>query len=425
MLKFTGLHEKTTINMYKKLGLLSIFGLLSIGVHAQSSLKPGTWNASLHRSDGNKIIFNIAVEKLNGKIVLYVVNEPERMLVDDVKQVKDSLFVNMPLFESSFKLKIIAKDSLSGTWTKKGSKQDIVMPFTASARVPYRFAAVNGDATAQVQGKWAVNFLKKDGKSSGAIGDFSQDGNKVSGSILTPTGDYRYLSGIVTGDELFISTFDGVHAMVFTAKVNKDSLTNGVVYSSNAPTQTWAAKKNEDVKLTYSNELRLKDGEDGTLNFSFKDINGKQVSIQDERYKNKVVIIQIMGSWCPNCMDETAFLSEFYDKNKDRGVEVIGLAYEYTTDPVRSKYSLSKFQKRFNVKYPLLIAPVALSDPQKTAKTLPQLTEISVFPSTIILDKNGKVSSITSDFSGPGTGEYYTKYKTHFEAKINKLLEAK
>lgn len=124
-------------------------------------------------------------------------------------------------------------------------------------------------------------------------------------------------------------------------------------------------------------------------------------------------------------MDETAFLSEFYNKNKDRGVEVIGLAYEYTTDPVRSKYSLSKFQKRFNLKYPLLIAPVALSDPQKTAKTLPQLTEISVFPSTIILDKNGKVSSITSDFSGPGTGEYYTKYKADFEAKINKLLEAK
>jgi thiol-disulfide isomerase/thioredoxin len=411
--------------MLKKIGLLSIAGLFSLAVNAQTTLQPGTWNAALHRTDGNKIVFNLAVEQVKGKNVLYVVNEPEKLLVDDVRQVGDSLFVNMPLFESSFKLKIVSKDSLSGTWTKRGSQKDVVMPFTASSKIPYRFAAAKGDATQQVQGKWKVDFLKAGDESSAAIGEFKQQGNKVSGSILTPSGDYRYLSGIVTGDQLYLSTFDGVHAMVFTAQVSKDSLSNGVIYSSNAPTSNWVAQKNETASLAFNTDLRLKDGEDGTLNFSFKDLNGKQVSIQDKKFKNKVVIIQLMGSWCPNCMDETEFLSEFYNKNKARGVEVIGLAYEYTTDPVRSKNSLSKFQKRFNVKYPLLIAPVALSDPQKTEKTLPQLTNISVFPSTIILDKNGKVSSITSDFFGPGTGEYYTKYKADFEKKINNLLEAK
>jgi peroxiredoxin len=411
--------------MYKQIGLLGIIGLLSLGAKAQSSLQKGTWNAALHRTDGNKITFNLAVEQLKGKTVLYVVNEPEKMLVDDVRQVKDSLFVNMPLFESSFKLKIVSKDSLSGTWTKKGSKQDVVMPFTASARIPYRFAALNGDAKQQVQGKWAVNLIKKEDPATAAIGEFLQQGNKVSGSILTPSGDYRYLSGIVTGDELFLSTFDGVHAMVFTAKVNKDSITNGQIISSNAPVQNWNARKDDAAKLSYNNDLRLKDGEDGTLNFSFKDLNGKQVSINDEKYKNKVVIIQLLGSWCPNCMDETEFLSEYYNENKNRGVEVIGIAYEYTTDEKRSKYSLGKFQKRFNLKYPLLIAPVALSDPQKTEKTLPQLTKISVFPSTIILDRSGKVSSITSDFSGPGTGEHYTRYKAEFEKKIDKLLQDK
>ena len=410
--------------MLKKIGLLSIFGLLTWAANAQS-LQNGNWNAALHRADGNKIIFNLAVAQLKGKTVLYVVNEPEKLLVDDVRQVKDSLFVNMPLFESSFKLKIVSKDSLSGTWTKKGSKQDVVMPFTASARIPYRFAAVNGDAAQQVQGKWAVNFLKKEGPATAAIGEFLQDGNKVSGSILTPSGDYRYLSGIVTGDELFLSTFDGVHAMVFKAKINGDSLSNGQIYSSNAAISDWAGIKDENAKLAYSNELRLKDGEDGTLNFSFKDLKGKKVSINDAKYKNKVVIIQLMGSWCPNCMDETEFLSAYYDKNKSRGVEVIGIAYEYTTDLQRSKNSLGKFQKRFNVKYPLLIAPVALSDPQRTEKTLPQLTDINVFPSTIILDRNGKVSSITSDFSGPGTGVHYTRYKAEFGEKIDKLLETK
>lgn len=411
--------------MYKKIVLLSIIGIFSLAANAQSTLQQGTWNAMLHRADGNKIIFNLAIEQLNGKTVFYVVNEPERMLVDDVRQVKDSLFINMPVFESSFKLKIISKDSLSGSWIRKASQKDIIMPFTASARIPYRFLALNGDAKQQAQGKWDVDLIKKGGTSTAAIGNFSQQGNKVSGSILTPSGDYRYLSGIVTGDELFVSTFDGVHAMVFTAKISADSLVNGQIYSGNAPVQKWHAKKDDSVKLLATNPLRLKDGKDGTLNFSFKDLNGKQVSIQDKRFKNKVVIIQLMGSWCPNCMDETAFLSEYYDKNKDRGVEVIGLAYEYSTDFVRSKKSLSKFQKRFNVKYPLLITPVAVSDPQRTEKTLPQLTNISVFPSTIILDKSGKVSTITSDFAGPGTGEYHLKYKADFEKKINKLLEKK
>ncbi len=411
--------------MYKITRLLSIFSLLAFTASAQSSLQTGSWNVSLHRADGNKIIFNLAVEKENGKTRLYVVNPPEKMLIDDVRQVKDSLFVNMPLFESSFKLKIESKDSLSGKWIRKGADKESFMPFTASAKIPYRFAANKGDAKENVAGKWKVTIFKNDGGTTNAIGNFTQNGNKISGSILTPSGDYRYLSGIVTGNQLHLSTFDGVYAMTFNATITKDSLTNGVLYSGMAPAQRWEGKKDAQATVQANTAFKLKEGEDGRLNFSFKDINGKQVSIKEERFKNKVVIIQILGSWCPNCIDETAFLSEYYQKNKDRGVEIIGLAYEYTTDPVRTKYSLGKLIKRFNVKYPVLVAPVALSDPNKTAKTLPQFTEIAIFPSTIILGKDGKVSNVSSDFYGPGTGAYHLKYKAEFENKINNLLKDK
>ena len=68
------------------------------------------------------------------------------------------------------------------------------------------------------------------------------------------------------------------------------------------------------------------------LTFSFPDVNGKMVSLTDDKYKNKVVIIQLFGTWCPNCMDETIFLTDWYDENKDRGVEIIGLAYERKDD---------------------------------------------------------------------------------------------
>lgn len=409
--------------MYKKLGLLSLLSLiLSFGAIAKSPLQPGNWRASLLREDGHAIVYNLDIQEKNGKTVFYVVNGLEKMLVDDVTIVKDSLFINMPVFESSFKLKIVSADSIAGTWTKRGAVRDLNMPFTASAKQNYRFLPVNGDATQTVGGKWKIDFAFGD-KHEAAIGNFTQKGNVVTGSILTPSGDYRFLAGTVTGDLLQLSTFDGNHALVFTAKVSDGQLTEGAYISGKAPVQKWSGVKDANAALPDEAFTSVKDGSDGKLDFTFEDLDGKQVSIHDARFKDKVVVIQLMGSWCPNCMDETAFMSEYYAKNKKRGVEMIGLAYEYTTDVQRSKASLRKFQKRFNVQYPLLIASATVSDPERTKKTLPQLTDIKVFPTTLILDRTGKVSEIHTDFFGPGTGEYYTQYKDKFEKTITELLK--
>ncbi|HEY0174979.1 MAG TPA: TlpA disulfide reductase family protein [Pedobacter sp.] len=409
--------------MYKKILLSGLFASLSFGTFAQSPvLQQGSWRASLLREDGNSIVFNLDVQQQKGKTVLYVLNGQERMLVNDVTAVKDSLFINMPVFESSFKLKVVSKDSIAGTWIKRGAVKDLTMPFTASAKQHYRFEPVNGPAKEQADGKWKIDFFKGD-RHNPAIGNFSQKGDVVTGSILTPSGDYRFLAGTVTGDLLQLSTFDGNHAMLFKAKINGGSITDASVFSSKAPEEKWTAVKDANAALPDEKMTQVKEGESGMLDFSFEDLDGKQVSIHDARFKGKVVVIQLMGSWCPNCMDETAFMSEYYKKNKQRGIEMIGLAYEYTTDLQRSKASLRKFQKRFDVQYPLLITPATVSDPERTQKTLPQLTNIKIFPTTLILDKTGKVSEIETDFFGPGTGEYYTQYKEKFEKTIDALLK--
>lgn len=408
--------------MYKKTWLFGLLLISSYCASAQSTLQQGNWHAALLREDGNNIVFNLDVQQQKGKTVWYVVNGLEKMLVNDVTIVKDSLFINMPVFESSFKLKIISKDSIAGTWIKRGATKDLQMPFTASAKQNYRFEAVNGDAKEQAGGKWKIDFIRGENHEP-AIGNFIQKGNNVTGSILTPSGDYRFLGGTVTGNLLQLSTFDGNHAMLFTAKIEGNTISDAQVFSSKAPSGKWAGVKDDKVTLPTEKMTAVKEGSDGKLDFTFQDIDGKQVSIHDARFKNKVVVIQLMGSWCPNCMDETAFMSEYYKKNKQRGVEMIGLAYEYTTDVERSKASIRKFQKRFDVKYPLLIASATVSDPQRTEKTLPQLTNIKIFPTTLILDKTGKVSEIETDFFGPGTGEYYTEYKARFEKTIDELLK--
>lgn len=223
-----------------------------------------------------------------------------------------------------------------------------------------------------------------------------------------------------------MSGFDGGHAVLFTAEIkDKNTLLHGKHFSGYKYSEEWSAVKNANAKVkTDEAAMYLKPGEE-KLDFRFPDINGNPVSIQDPRFKNKVVIVQLMGSWCPNCMDETAFLSDYYSKNKQRGVEMVALAYEYSTDFERSQKSLKKFQQRFNVQYPILITGVTVSDTLRTEKTLPQVTRIKVFPSSIIIDKKGKVRKLDTGFFGPGTGKHYEEYKKEFYETVDKLLQEK
>jgi thiol-disulfide isomerase/thioredoxin len=392
----------------------------AFAVIAQTNLKAGSWNASLKRADGHNIPIQLLVEYKNGKQVIYIVNGSERLKTDSPVMDGDSMVIRMPVFESYFKVKSSATQ-LRGNWIKGGSAKDLIMPFEANASQNTKVAKAK--PWQNLSGKWKIEFTKDDQTKRSAIGNLMQKGNILSGSVLTPTGDYRYMSGLVDANSFTLSTFDGIHALLFEGKIKADSI-SGQFYSSASPVETWTAVKDEKVTLT-APLTTVKEGSDGKLAFTYVDLDGKEVSLQSDRYKGKVVVIQLMGSWCPNCMDEMAFLSDYYSKNKSRGVEVIALAYELTTDKERSRRSLQRFQKQFKVEYPILNTGVTVGDKERTEKTLPQLTEIKVFPTSIILDKKGVIKEINTAFYGPGTGAYYTAYKANFEKTINALVASK
>ncbi len=389
-----------------------------------SPATPSLWRAVIHRQDGNDIVFNFEEQQKNTNTVLYVLNARERLLVDSVRFAGDSVFIKMPVFESSFKGKII-EDKWNGIWIKGTSGAEELMPFTAEKNNE-RFPLTDGSAKTNINGRWAVKFAGDSADESNSIAEFRQNGNRLEGTFLTPTGDYRFLEGVVTGNKLKLSGFDGGHAYLFTADIrNKSTIQNGKYFSGLKYTEEWSAIKNGKAQVKADEAaMYLRPGKE-KLDFRFPDINGNPVSINDERFKNKVVIVQLMGSWCPNCMDETAFLSNYYNKNKQRGIEIIALAYEYSSDFQRSQKSLKKFQQRFNVQYPVLITGVTVSDTLRTEKTLPQVTRIKVFPSSIVIDKKGKVRKFDTGFFGPGTGEHYEAYKKEFYETADKLLKGK
>lgn len=381
------------------------------------------YRAWLVRQDSNTVIFNFETAIENGQTVFYILNAEERIMVAPVNVAGDSVKFSMPVFESYFAAKKNPDGSLQGIWTKGTSGDFQYWPFFAAPNQTQRFIKNLGQSRYNISGRWDVTITRSNGTLRKAVAEFFQRGDKLTGTFLTPSGDYRYLDGIVTGDSLKLSTFDGAHAYTFYAKIdNKEKISGGVFYSGINGKETWVAAKNDRIQPPPQNEpARMKEGETH-LNFTFNDLDGKPVSIKDNRYKNKVVIIQLMGSWCPNCLDETRFLSEYYNNNQNRGVEMIALAYEYSTDLQRSISSLRKFQKLFNVQYPMLITGAAQGDDAKAEKTLPQLTPIRSFPTTIYIDKKGRVRKVDGTFYGPGSGKYFEEYKKEFYATVEKLL---
>jgi thiol-disulfide isomerase/thioredoxin len=395
---------------------------ISIVKEANAQLKAGTWRGALQTSSGNVLPFNFIVTDTAGKQQLAIINGDERFKVTDIKSTADSVFIHMPLFDSEFKLKL-AGDSLTGNWIKHGATKDAVMPFTAKANTTWRFFENAEKPAFNVSGRWAATFGEGDDKDQ-LVGEFKQTDAKLTGTFLSTTGDYRYLEGTVAGNKLYLSCFDGGHAYIFTATLtDAKTMTDGKQYSGFAGHDTWYAKKDPNALLPDAYSLTALKPGFKKIDFTFKDIDGKKVSLNDARFKNKVVIVQILGSWCPNCMDETNyFTSGYYAKYHPKGVEIIGLAYERTTDFARSQRTLQQLKTHFNVPYPLLITGYTpgKGDPEKS---LPMLADFKGFPTTIIIDKKGEVRRIHTGFSGPGTGSYYKDFADEFEKLTDDLLE--
>ncbi|GGB21807.1 peroxiredoxin family protein [Puia dinghuensis] len=407
------------------LRLIVLFLLAAETLTAAPTFRNGQWRALLERKDGNDIAFNFEVKDSAGKKILYLRNAGERILVDDITREGDSLFIRFPFYESQLRARVTPEGNLEGVWLRHLASDWLRVPFRAWYGENYRFAADQSTAgKISVAGRWAAVFrATNSADTTFRVGEFQQSGSRVTGTFLDAGGDLRYLEGVVSGDSLKLSCFDGTHAYYFTARVDGDSLTGGHYYAGATAHETWTAHMDANAKLEDQFAM-TKWKKDMPFNFTFKDLDGREVSLSDVRFKNKVVLVQIMGSWCPNCMDETRFLSGFYNEYHSRGVEIIALAYERSTDFQRSQASVRTFQQRFQVNYPMLITGVAVGDPQRAEKTLPQLESIVNFPTTIFVGKSGRIEKIHTGFSGPGTGQHYEDQKQEFYTIVNELLAA-
>ncbi|HZF25619.1 MAG TPA: TlpA disulfide reductase family protein [Steroidobacteraceae bacterium] len=399
------------------LGATALLVLAACGERPR--IEPGLYRAVL-TLPGGELPFGLEFREEQGALVGYLINGPERVRVPDVKVDGHRIEMSMPGFGNRLSARL-KRGRLEGevVLVKLGLKEQ-KLPLVAERDLSYRFFKEPLTDNADVTGRWAVTFRDGDGKQSPAIGEFRQSHGEVTGTFLTQTGDHRYLAGEMRNNELYLSTFDGAHAYLYRAQLTPTGELEGKYWSGLSPVEEWSGRRDEHAKLADADTLTTIRDDTWSFGFTFPDETGKPVSIADARFKNKVMIVALGGSWCPNCHDEAAFLAPLYKEYRERGFEIVELMFERSGDFAPASKAVAAMRAKFGIEYPTLIA--GISDKDDASTRLPQLSSVYAFPTTLFVDRKGRVRRIYTGFSGPATGAHYQELTASFIQTLEALL---
>lgn len=396
-----------------------LFALLGACSSRVDAPQVGIYRATL-QLPGGEAPFGLEVARDQQRYVLYLSNGSERTQVSNVEIGNGELHAVFPGYENSLRA-VIHRKSLDGAVTliKAGGKEQVI-PFKATLGDTYRFYKEPLTDNADVSGQWEMTFTGEEGKPSKAVAVFEQQHDRVTGTVLTPTGDHRFLEGQVRGEEVQLSTFAGGLAYLYKLRVGKAGGLEGDYWQGLAAHEKIAATRNDQATLDGAGQrTTMKDG-GKRFDFSFRDVDGKEVSLSDERFRGKVVLIALGGSWCPNSHDEAMFLVPFYHEYRDKGFEIVALMFERHGEFEKAAKAVRGYRADLGIDFTTLIAGV--SETEKASKALPTLSGVYVYPTTIFIDRKGEVRDIHTGFAGPATGKRYEVYVAEFRQQVDQLL---
>lgn len=397
-------------------------------------------------------------------IKVWIKNGIEIIEVPDVTVEGNSMVWGFPHYDSRINIEYTSDGQLNGEWIKQRGTDQSKMVF--KSRQDHRgvfyqdhvigqdyrvFGRVSSEGNAVEKSKWSVEF-EQSGQAVANFEMFFPDvrtkiqtdapfqiftpyAGFMKGTFLTPTGDYRYLSGTLSGVHdgfcgvgsppnlrFQLSTFDGAHAFLFEAKVQEDGSLKGDFYSGNWHHETWTAVRDDNAKLPDAFEQTVITDAAAMGEMVFKNLDGEPTRVLDvlDQSKAKARIIEVFGTWCPNCTDagrELVSLKEHYGDD----LAIVGLAFEITEDFERSAEQVRRYHEHIGTSWPILIA--GLSDKDKATVALGFLDQVRSYPTLVFLNEANEVQAVYSGFSGPATGEAYKEQRLRFEALIEGLVD--
>jgi thiol-disulfide isomerase/thioredoxin len=372
----------------------------------------GPWRGVVDQA-GGPLRFAMHLERAPAGLRGRLCNGPSCDPFSAITRKADSLVFEMADYDAAITA-VVRNDSLIGFYRNVGNRGPRVIPFRASRGTwPVR------PASDRLAGSWDATF-DANGRQSPRVFRIRNGATGIEAAFLANSGGYGLFWGSATAaDSLDIGHFDGAFVYRLTGRLEGDTLRG--VFHAGLRTQTpWAAVRSTGKPhLTPPLQVTRFDTTD-VFRFAFPDLAGRTVTQDDPRFRGKVVLVDIFGSWCPTCHDAAPTLVRLYRDYHARGLEIVGLAYEVTGDTTIDNRQVRRFREKFGIPYLLLLA--GLNDTEATAATLPQLQGFTAYPTTIFLARDGKIQRVHAGFLGPSAGELHEHEVERFRALVEELL---
>ncbi len=422
------------------LGLAMCFSSCIEQPNSYTKLPPGPWRGVLKLTDPDavpvdnindpesilrdyfELPFNLNVEYQDGQLVVSLKNGEELIPIEkvyygrDPATAKDTLRLEMTAFDTYIDA-YYEDNYIEGYWVVN-YKDNYKIPFLATYGQNHRFLKNNEAATTDLTGQWKVMFNYDQPDSYPAIAEFIQKGNELNGTFRTETGDYRFLSGNCYQDKMRLSVFDGAHAFLFSGSIEKDTI-YGEFRSGSHYKSKWKAYREPSYVLPDPYDM-TKGTADSEVSFSFPNSKGDLVSLNKSTNDHRLTLVNIMGTWCPNCRDEIEYLKEIQKAYANEDLHIYSIAFERYREEAKALLQLDNFQKVMDFDWPLLLGGYA--NKKETSETFGFLDKIYSYPTLIVIDNQNNIQHIHTGFNGPATS-VFEDFDKDFRAKLDQLLK--
>jgi thiol-disulfide isomerase/thioredoxin len=395
---------------------LMVLALAGGAVSAVRGSPEGPWRAALDVA-GGELRFGLRLERQGGRLAGQLCNGDKCAPFSSVVQRDDSVVFELSDYAATITARLKG-DSLSGAYRNVGNRGPRVIPFRAA-----RGTWPSAPGPERLLGRWDATWIGDFGTSPRVI-ELRNGTAGLEGTIISNTGDYGHFAGTANGDSFAIAHFDGSYVYLLTGVLDggggaPDTLRG--IFHAGLRTQTpWIAVRSTGRPHLKAVTENTRADTTGPFRFAFPDLEGRLVTERDARFRGKVVVVDVFGTWCPTCHDAAPELVRLHRKYHDRGLEIVGLAYEVSGDTAVDRRQVRRYREKFDIPFTLLLA--GINDTEAAAATLPQLQGFTSFPTTIFLGRDGKVRRIHAGFYGPATGAQHAKQVRAWEAEVERLL---
>jgi thiol-disulfide isomerase/thioredoxin len=372
----------------------------------------GPWRAVLDLA-GGALPFRLQIEAKGRAWRGALCNGSRCQPLSAVRMKADSVVLEMADYDANITAAVRA-DSLLGYYHNVGSNGPRTIPFRAARGRPFLTAAPKA-----LLGSWDATYFQEGGTSP-RVFQFRDGPSGLEGTIISSSSDFGPFSGTAVADSFAIGYFDGSFVYLLTGALEGDTLRG--IFHAGLRTQTpWKAVRSTGAAhLRSPTEITSADTTQ-PFRFAFPDLSGRLVRSEDARFRGKVVLVDVFGTWCPTCHEGTPELLRLYRQYHHRGLEIVGLAFEVTGDTAVDARQVRRYRDKFRIPFPLLLA--GTNDNESVEASLPGLRGFTSYPTTLFLGRDGRVRRVYAGFHGLAAGPKHERLVKEFEMEIERLLQ--